>query len=326
MKLLITGGAGFIGSNYLRQIISGDLSGISEITVVDKLTYAGNLKNFESLPEDSFNFVEADICDVELMNKLVSSHEAIVNFAAESHVDRSISSVENFVATNVAGTANLLTLANKHSVSKFVQISTDEVYGSIEQGSWSEMEPLLPNSPYSATKASADLMCRSFFQTYGLNVSITRASNNYGPSQYPEKLIPLAITNLLLGESVPIYGTGLNVRDWIFVKDHCNAIHQVLLRGNAGEIYNIGGGQELSNIHIVKLIMEILGVSDSRIKFVADRLGHDWRYSVDTQKIENDLAFKTKVSLEAGLKETISWYETNRDFWLPLREKIAKNG
>ena len=326
MKLLITGGAGFIGSNYLRQIISGDLSGISEITVVDKLTYAGNLKNFESLPEDSFNFVEADICDVELMNKLVSSHEAIVNFAAESHVDRSISSVENFVATNVAGTANLLTLANKHSVSKFVQISTDEVYGSIEQGSWSEMEPLLPNSPYSATKASADLMCRSFFQTYGLNVSITRASNNYGPSQYPEKLIPLAITNLLLGESVPIYGTGLNVRDWIFVKDHCNAIHQVLFGGNAGEIYNIGGGQELSNIHIVKLIMEILGVSDSRIKFVADRLGHDWRYSVDTQKIENDLAFKTKVSLESGLKETISWYETNRDFWLPLREKIAKNG
>jgi dTDP-glucose 4,6-dehydratase len=326
VKLLITGGAGFIGSNYLRQIISGDLSGISEITVVDKLTYAGNLKNFESLPEDSFNFVEADICDVELMNKLVSSHEAIVNFAAESHVDRSISSVENFVATNVAGTANLLTLANKHSVSKFVQISTDEVYGSIEQGSWSEMEPLLPNSPYSATKASADLMCRSFFQTYGLNVSITRASNNYGPSQYPEKLIPLAITNLLLGESVPIYGTGLNVRDWIFVKDHCNAIHQVLFGGNAGEIYNIGGGQELSNIHIVKLIMEILGVSDSRIKFVADRLGHDWRYSVDTQKIENDLAFKTKVSLESGLKETISWYETNRDFWLPLREKIAKNG
>jgi dTDP-glucose 4,6-dehydratase len=169
-------------------------------------------------------------------------------------------------------------------------------------------------------------MCRSFFQTYGLNVSITRASNNYGPSQYPEKLIPLAITNLLLGESVPIYGTGLNVRDWIFVKDHCNAIHQVLFGGNAGEIYNIGGGQELSNIHIVKLIMEILGVSDSRIKFVADRLGHDWRYSVDTQKIENDLAFKTKVSLESGLKETISWYETNRDFWLPLREKIAKNG
>lgn len=326
MKLLITGGAGFIGSNYLRQIISGDLSGISKITVVDKLTYAGNLKNFESLPKDSFNFVEADICDVELMNKLVSSHEAIVNFAAESHVDRSISSVENFVATNVAGTANLLTLANKHSVSKFVQISTDEVYGSIKQGSWSEMEPLLPNSPYSATKASADLMCRSFFQTYGLNVSITRASNNYGPSQYPEKLIPLAITNLLLGESVPIYGTGLNVRDWIFVKDHCNAIHQVLFGGNAGEIYNIGGGQELSNIHIVKLIMGILGVSDSRIEFVADRLGHDWRYSVDTQKIENDLAFQTKVSLESGLKETISWYETNRDFWLPLREKIVKNG
>jgi dTDP-glucose 4,6-dehydratase len=326
VKLLITGGAGFIGSNYLRQIISGDLSGISKITVVDKLTYAGNLKNFESLPKDSFNFVEADICDVELMNKLVSSHEAIVNFAAESHVDRSISSVENFVATNVAGTANLLTLANKHSVSKFVQISTDEVYGSIKQGSWSEMEPLLPNSPYSATKASADLMCRSFFQTYGLNVSITRASNNYGPSQYPEKLIPLAITNLLLGESVPIYGTGLNVRDWIFVKDHCNAIHQVLFGGNAGEIYNIGGGQELSNIHIVKLIMGILGVSDSRIEFVADRLGHDWRYSVDTQKIENDLAFQTKVSLESGLKETISWYETNRDFWLPLREKIVKNG
>lgn len=324
MKLLITGGAGFIGSNYLRQIVSGELSGISEITVVDKLTYAGNLKNFESLPGDSFNFVEADICDFDLMNKLVASHDAIVNFAAESHVDRSISSVENFVATNISGTANLLTLANNHSLSKFVQISTDEVYGSIEQGSWSETEPLLPNSPYSATKASADLMCRSFFRTYGLNVSITRASNNYGPSQYPEKLIPLAITNLLLGENVPIYGTGMNIRDWIFVKDHCNAIHQVLFEGSAGEIYNIGGGQELTNIHIVKQIMEILGVSDTRIDFVADRLGHDWRYSVDTRKIENNLGFQTKVSLESGLRETISWYETNRDFWLPLREKMGK--
>ena len=324
MKLLITGGAGFIGSNYLRQIVSGELSGISEITVVDKLTYAGNLKNFESLPGDSFNFVEADICDFDLMNKLVASHDAIVNFAAESHVDRSISSVENFVATNISGTANLLSLANNHSLSKFVQISTDEVYGSIEQGSWSETEPLLPNSPYSATKASADLMCRSFFRTYGLNVSITRASNNYGPSQYPEKLIPLAITNLLLGENVPIYGTGMNIRDWIFVKDHCNAIHQVLFEGSAGEIYNIGGGQELTNIHIVKQIMEILGVSDTRIDFVADRLGHDWRYSVDTRKIENNLGFQTKVSLESGLRETISWYETNRDFWLPLREKMGK--
>ena len=324
MKLLITGGAGFIGSNYLRQIVSGELSGISEITVVDKLTYAGNLENFESLSGDSFNFVEADICDFDLMNKLVASHDAIVNFAAESHVDRSISSVENFVATNISGTANLLTLANNHSLSKFVQISTDEVYGSIEQGSWSETEPLLPNSPYSATKASADLMCRSFFKTYGLNVSITRASNNYGPSQYPEKLIPLAITNLLLGESVPIYGAGLNIRDWIFVKDHCKAIHQVLFEGSAGEIYNIGGGQELSNIHIVKQIMEILGVSDTRIEFVADRLGHDWRYSVDTRKIENNLGFQTEVSLESGLRETISWYETNRDFWLPLREKMAK--
>ena len=325
MKLLITGGAGFIGSNYLRQIVSGELSGISDITVVDKLTYAGNLKNFESLPEDSFNFVEADICDFDLMNKLVASHDAIVNFAAESHVDRSISSVENFVATNISGTANLLTLANNHSLSKFVQISTDEVYGSIEQGSWSETEPLLPNSPYSATKASADLMCRSFFRTYGLNVSITRASNNYGPRQYPEKLIPLAITNLLLGENVPIYGTGMNIRDWIFVKDHCNAIHQVLFEGSAGEIYNIGGGQELTNIHIVKQIMEILGVSDTRIDFVADRLGHDWRYSVDTRKIENNLGFQTKVSLDSGLRETISWYETNRDFWLPLRKKWAKN-
>ena len=324
MKLLITGGAGFIGSNYLRQIVSGELSGISEITVVDKLTYAGNLENFESLSGDSFNFVEADICDFDLMNKLVASHDAIVNFAAESHVDRSISSVENFVATNISGTANLLTLANNHSLSKFVQISTDEVYGSIEQGSWSETEPLLPNSPYSATKASADLMCRSFFKTYGLNVNITRASNNYGPSQYPEKLIPLAITNLLLGESVPIYGAGLNIRDWIFVKDHCKAIHQVLFEGSAGEIYNIGGGQELSNIHIVKQIMEILGVSDTRLEFVADRLGHDWRYSVDTRKIENNLGFQTEVSLESGLRETISWYETNRDFWLPLRKKMAK--
>ncbi len=324
MKLLITGGAGFIGSNYVRQIVSGALSGISEVTVVDKLTYAGNLKNFEGLSEDSFNFVEGDICDLELMTKLVANHDAIVNFAAESHVDRSISSVGNFVATNVLGTANLLTLANDYSLSKFVQISTDEVYGSIEQGSWSEMEPLLPNSPYSATKASADLMCRSFFRTYGLNVSITRASNNYGPNQYPEKLIPLAITNLLLGKSVPIYGTGLNIRDWLFVRDHCKAIHQVLLGGNAGEIYNIGGGQEFSNIQIVKQIIEILGESDTRIEFVEDRRGHDWRYSVDTGKIEKILGFQTKVSLESGLRETISWYEANRDFWLPLRERMAK--
>jgi len=321
MRILVTGGAGFIGSNFVRRIVDGALSGISSITVLDKLTYAGTLTNLKGLPQDSFEFIEGDICDQDLTLKLAKSHDAIVNFAAESHVDRSISGSRDFINTNVLGTQTLLDAVRHGSVTTFVQVSTDEVYGSIAEGSWPETDPLLPNSPYAASKASADLVSRSYFRTYGLDVRVTRCSNNYGPRQFPEKVIPLFVTNLIDGLKVPIYGSGSNVRDWLHVDDHCRGIQAVLINGKAGEIYNIGGGTELTNAELTRKILDIMGEDESRIEYVEDRLGHDLRYSVDITKISRELGYKPLVNLEIGLRETVEWYQENEQWWRPLKNR-----
>ena len=285
MRVLVTGGAGFIGSNFVRRIVDGSLSGINHVTVLDKLTYAGTLTNLEMLPSGSFEFIQGDIGDSELVNSVVSKHDAIVNFAAESHVDRSITGARDFVETNVLGTQNLLDSALRNNLKTFLQISTDEVYGTIDEGSWHEEYPLLPNSPYSASKASADLLVRSYHRTFGLDTIITRCSNNYGPHQFPEKVIPLFVTNLIDGKKVPLYGKGMNVRDWLHVDDHCRGIHAVLMKGRSGEVYNIGGGQELTNRELTSIILEKMGRDEASIEYVQDRLGHDLRYSVDIKKI-----------------------------------------
>jgi dTDP-glucose 4,6-dehydratase len=321
MRILVTGGAGFIGSNFVRRIVDGTLSGITSITVLDNLTYAGTLTNLEGLSQDSFEFIQGDILNPDLTSKLAKNHDAIVNFAAESHVDRSISGSRHFVQTNVLGTQTLLEAARLGSVATFVQISTDEVYGSIAEGSWPETDPLMPNSPYAASKASADLVARSYFRTYGLDVRTTRCSNNYGPNQYPEKIIPLFVTNLIDRLKVPIYGEGLNVRDWLHVDDHCRGIHAVLTRGKAGEIYNIGGGTELSNAELTHKILNFMEEDDSRIEYVEDRLGHDRRYSVDITKISRELGYKPLVDLELGLRETVEWYRENEHWWRPLKSR-----
>jgi dTDP-glucose 4,6-dehydratase len=321
MKILVTGGAGFIGSNFVRRIVDGTLSGFTSITVLDKLTYAGTLTNLEGLPQDSFEFIQGDILNQDLTSKLAMKNDVIVNFAAESHVDRSISGSREFVQTNVLGTQTLLDAARLGSVATFVQVSTDEVYGSIAEGSWPETDPLMPNSPYAASKASADLVSRSYFRTYGLDVRTTRCSNNYGPNQYPEKIIPLFVTNLIDGLKVPIYGDGLNVRDWLHVDDHCRGIHAVLTRGKAGEIYNIGGGTELSNAELTHKILKFMEEDGSRIEYVEDRLGHDLRYSVDITKISRELGYKPLVDLEFGLRETVEWYRENEHWWRPLKNR-----
>ncbi len=319
MRLLVTGGAGFIGSNYVRRVVDGTLGGITKLIVLDKLTYAGTLTNLANLPNDAFEFIEGDICDRELVNKLVSRVDAVINFAAESHVDRSISDPAAFVNTNVLGTQVLLDAARESK--RYVQISTDEVYGTIKDGSWSEDFPLLPNSPYSASKASADLLTRAYHRTFGANVSITRCSNNYGPNQFPEKVIPLFITNLMDGKKVPLYGDGLNVRDWLHVDDHCRGIHLVLKDGKAGGIYNIGGGEELSNKELTNIILQSFGKDESSIDFVPDRLGHDLRYSVNINKIEKELGYKPSVKFSNGIQETIRWYQENESWWRPLKAK-----
>jgi len=319
LKVLITGGAGFIGSNFVRRVIDGSLEGFSSITVLDKLTYAGTLSNFSPTERESFEFVRGDICDQELIGKLTKHHTAVINFAAESHVDKSISKARDFIATNVLGTQTLLDSARSGSVETFVQISTDEVYGSIKEGSWDEFEPLLPNSPYAASKASADLIARSYHQTHGLDVRITRSSNNYGPNQFPEKIIPLFITNIIDGKQVPLYGNGVNVRDWVHVDDHCRAIHKVLKYGQPGEIYNIGGGHELSNINLTQKILNLLAKDSSSISYVKDRQGHDLRYSVNYKKISDQIGFRNTVDFETGLRETVSWYLENESWWRPLK-------
>ena len=315
MRLLVTGGAGFIGTNYVRQIIDGNLTGISSVIVLDKLTYAGRRENLPEKTDSKFEFIQGDICDKSLVDRLTSRVDAIINFAAESHVDRSIENSDNFIKTNVLGTHTLLESARKNNIDNFVQISTDEVYGSISEGSWDENCPLLPNSPYSASKSSADLVALSFSKTYGIGVKITRCSNNYGQFQYPEKIIPFFIMKLMKGEKVPVYGNGLNSRDWLHVSDHCQAIHLVLTKGTPGEIYNIGGGRELTNIELTKLIISKLNKGEDSIEFVKDRLGHDFRYSVDYSKIRRDLGYFPKVNFEDGLNKTIDWYLENRSWW-----------
>jgi dTDP-glucose 4,6-dehydratase len=318
MKILVTGGAGFIGSNFVKRQISLNPMNVSKIVVLDKLTYAGNLNNFTSEERNAFEFIHGDICNVETVERLVKDSDQIVNFAAESHVDRSISSGTNFVKTNALGTQVLLDACRKLGVSKFLQVSTDEVYGSIDEGSWDENFPLMPNSPYSASKAGADLLVQAYGKTFDFHTNITRCSNNYGPYQFPEKVIPLFVTNLIRGKQIPIYGKGLNIRDWLHVDDHCRGIELVLQRGHKGEIYNIGGGTELTNIELATSILNYLGLKDDKMEFVKDRLGHDSRYSVDASKITAHLGFIPQVSFASGLKSTIAFYQQNHGWWKSL--------
>ena len=323
MKILVTGAAGFIGSNFVRMITSGQLQGISGVKVLDKLTYAGVKENLLSaVNAPGFEFMQGDICDPDQVSQLISQVDAVVNFAAESHVDRSISGATDFVQTNIVGVQVLLDAikATGRQV-RFLQVSTDEVYGSIEEGSWTEEWPLLPNSPYSASKASGELLTRSYNRTHGMDVVITRCSNNYGTHHFPEKLIPLFITNLIEGKKVPVYGTGENVRDWLHVDDHCRGIHQVLMNGRSGEVYNIGGGRELTNNEITRLILDSMGADESSIEYVEDRKGHDLRYSVDWTKIHRELGYEPQVKFEDGLRQTIQWYRNNEAWWKPLKNR-----
>jgi len=322
MRLLVTGGAGFIGSHYVRSVLTGawGMAEPDRVVVLDKLTYAGVRANLDPVQHDRrLRFVEGDICDSPLVDELMSEVDAVVHFAAESHVDRSIQGSGDFVRTNVVGTDTLLEAALRRGIDKFVHVSTDEVYGSIDAGSWTEAEPLLPNSPYSASKASSDLLARAYHRTHGLPVCITRCSNNYGPYQFPEKVIPLFVTNLIDGGTVPLYGDGANVRDWLHVDDHCRGIHLVLEGGRPGEIYNIGGGTELTNKELTSLLLEATGTGWDRVVPVADRLGHDRRYSVDISKITAELGYKPQVDFRQGLADTIEWYSTRRDWWEPLK-------
>ncbi len=324
MRLLVTGGAGFIGSHYVRSVLTGAWGGSEpeSLVVLDKLTYAGNLANLTPVADDKrLRIVEGDILDRTLVDSLMAEVDAVVHFAAESHVDRSILGAADFVMTNVVGTQTLLDSALHHGLGKFVHVSTDEVYGSIESGSWGEEEPLLPNSPYSASKASSDLFARAYHRTHGLPVCITRCSNNYGPYQFPEKVIPLFVTNLIDGAEVPLYGEGSNVRDWLHVDDHCRGIHLVLDGGRPGEVYNIGGGTELTNKELTGLLLEATGTDWDRVRKVTDRLGHDLRYSVDISKISDELGYRPQVPFEQGLADTVAWYRDNRAWWEPLKQR-----
>ena len=323
MKILVTGGAGFIGSNFVRMVASGHFHGISGVNVLDKLTYAGvkaNLASAENIPQ--YQFIQGDICDLNQVSELISDLNAVVNFAAESHVDRSISGAKDFVQTNIVGVQVLLdAIKTSGKQVRFLQVSTDEVYGSINEGSWTEEWPLQPNSLYSASKASGELLARSYNRTHSMDVVITRCSNNYGIHHFPEKLIPLFITNLIEGKKVPLYGTGENVRDWLHVDDHCRGIYSVLMNGRSGEVYNIGGGRELTNNEITSLILEAMGADESSIEYVEDRKGHDLRYSVDWTKINRELGYEPQVKFEEGLRETIQWYRDNEAWWKPLKNR-----
>ena len=323
MRLLVTGGAGFIGSNFVRRVHDQTLNGISSVIVLDKMTYAGVQENLDGvIGPGNYSLVVGDICDGNLVSSLLSEIDAVVNFAAESHVDRSIGSAAEFVETNVGGVQVLLDAikASGRNI-RFIQVSTDEVYGSIDSGSWTEEWPLQPNSPYSASKAGGELLARAYFKTHGLDVVITRCSNNYGTHHFPEKLIPLFVTNLLEGKKVPVYGNGKNVRDWLHVDDHCQGIYKVLMNGRAGEVYNIGGGRELNNLEITNLILEAMGKDNSSIEYVDDRKGHDLRYSVDWTKINRELGYEPQVKFEDGLRDTIQWYRDNESWWKPLKAR-----
>jgi dTDP-glucose 4,6-dehydratase len=322
VRILVAGGAGFIGSHYVRSLLSGEYPGYdgATVTVLDKLTYAGNLANLAPVAElPGYSFVQGDIVDGALLAELVPGHDAIVNFAAETHVDRSIDGGADFVNTNVLGTQQLLQAALNAGTQTVVQVSTDEVYGTIPDGSWPEDHPLLPNSPYSAAKAGSDLLCRAYHRTHGMDIRVTRCSNNYGPYQYPEKVIPLFVTNLFEGAKVPLYGDGLNVRDWLHVDDHCRGIQLVLEKGAPGEIYNIGGGTELTNKELTERLLEACGATWDSVEYVTDRKGHDRRYSVDITKIRG-LGYEPRVDFAAGLADVVQWYRDNEDWWRPLKK------
>ena len=312
MKLLVTGGAGFIGSCFIRHVLDKHVE--YEIINLDKLTYAGNIENLNDVKDDKrYTFIKGDICDKNLVNEIMENVDCVVNFAAESHVDRSIEGPEIFIETNVKGTLNLLQSALKNKIQRYLQVSTDEVYGSLgSEGYFYETTPLSPNSQYSASKAGADMLGRAYFETYKMPNLITRCSNNYGPYQYPEKLIPFFITKLLKGEKVPVYGDGLNVRDWLYVYDHCEAIDTVLNKGREGEVYNIGGHNEKTNLEITKLILDAMGKDEGSIEYVKDRLGHDRRYAIANDKIQNELGWEPKIKFEDGIKLTIDWYLKNQ--------------
>lgn len=311
-RILVTGAAGFIGSQYVRSMLDGDYPGFEEtrITVVDNLTYAGNRGN---LPDNHprLEFVKADICNVHMMTSMLRGQDAVVHMAAESHVDRSIEAAADFVHTNVFGTQSVLEASVRAEVSKVVYVSTDEVYGTIAHGSWTEDWPLMPNSPYAASKAGGDLMARAYWRTHGLNVSVTRCSNNYGPYQHREKLIPRFITRLLKGKTVGLYGDGSNVREWLHVEDHCRGIQMVLSQGKAGQIYNIGGGNHRTNREIAEKLVEMCGASLDLIEYIEDRKGHDFRYSLDDTKIRAELGYSQLIPFEEGLASTVEWYKAN---------------
>jgi dTDP-glucose 4,6-dehydratase len=318
MKLLVTGGAGFIGSNFVRMALSDKFPdfNVEQITVLDLLTYAGDEENLKPIASDKrYKFVKGDIRDLELAKKLMLDADQVVHFAAESHVDRSIEGGSEFVSTNVMGTQVLLDAAKSTNIKRFVHVSTDEVYGSISEGSWPEDHPLLPNSPYSASKAGSDLLVRAYNRTHKLDTVITRCSNNYGQYQFPEKVMPLFITNIIEGKKVPLYGNGLNVRDWLHVDDHCRGIALALTKGRSGEVYNIGGGTELTNVELTHKILKAMGVGKEFIQPVEDRKGHDLRYSVDISKINKELGYSPQVNFEDGLQQTIDWYKDNQSWW-----------
>jgi len=319
MKILVTGGAGFIGSNFIQHIIQEHSNW--DITNLDKLTYAGNLENLKDVEkEHRYHFAKGDITDRELIDRLLSpGFDAIVNFAAESHVDRSILDPSPFIETNIKGTQVLLEGVRKYQIPRYIQVSTDEVYGSIDSGSFTEKSPLSPNSPYAASKAAADLLCLAYWKTYRTPIVITRCTNNLGPYQFPEKLIPLATTNALEGKPIPVYGDGLNIRDWLYVVDHCRALDSVIQKGTLGQIYNIGSGNERTNLELIHKLLELLGKPKDLIQFVTDRPGHDRRYSLDVTKISTELRWKPTYSFEESLAATVKWYIESEDWWRRIK-------
>jgi dTDP-glucose 4,6-dehydratase len=323
MRLLVTGGCGFIGSNFIRHIL-GKYPGY-RIVNFDALTYAGNPENLKDIRRDArYTFVQGKIEDAGLVSDLVRGADCIIHFAAESHVDRSIVDAQPFLTTNVMGTYVMLSASKEAAAKRFVHISTDEVYGTLgDEGRFTEDTPLRPNSPYSASKASGDMLVRAYYETYGFPAMIVRPSNNYGPYQYPEKFIPLMITNLLENKTIPVYGEGRNVRDWLFVGDTCSAIDLILHKGRDGEVYNVGGNAERRNIDIARRVLEMMGKDERAITYVADRPGHDYRYALDNSKIERQLGWKPSMDIEKGLEATIRWYRENEWWWKPLKERLS---